>query len=538
MTILSALALTGCGVKTSESGNIPSETGKKSSVSQQTGKINGITMRKEGVVCETVSVGAGYTVQLSAEVNATGNPDKTISWETSNPKIATVDTNGLVTGVDFGDCEISAKIGKIKASCKVSVTDYHRSSSVFENITRLANNPYNTQNGLADYVIDCSSEDYVTVKFDRGATDKWASIILNYDAKIYDYTDFQLGVELVSGNLSTFGVEFQGTNEFKSFYNVSLEQGKEAVLNVPLTDYIIEDSGSWSSIALEFNNPTDDNDSNRKENENVELRIKKAKLVKGEKKAPGKVEGLKFDETLQKLSFKKVIGATEYKVEATKDGSPLELDTAYTRFASITEPMTDIRTVFTPKKTKDINQNFAEIKGVYTFQITAKNSVGFGTPSEKITVKIDQNASEEKSGFTCVGFTDGTISPNQWNRDKESYSAEKKEDGYHLKFTGNDGHVWDSFTANFGTAQAFKHFKMKFSVLKGNPVEAVAELAGATDEGKQQHSFTITEGENVVAFDITCDTTKGYGLLSLQFGHSGAACGETEILLTDLEITE
>ena len=61
-------------------------------------------MRKEGVACETVSVGAGYTVQLSAEVNATGNPDKTISWETSNPKIATVDANGLVTGVDFGDC--------------------------------------------------------------------------------------------------------------------------------------------------------------------------------------------------------------------------------------------------------------------------------------------------------------------------------------------------------------------------------------------------------------------------------------------------
>ena len=121
-----------------------------------------------------MSVGAGYPVQLSAEVHATGNPDKTISWKTSNPKIATVDTNGLVTGVDFGDCEISAKIGKIKASCKVSVPAYHRSASVFENITRLANTPCNTQNGLTGYVIDCSSEDYVPVTFARGATDQWA----------------------------------------------------------------------------------------------------------------------------------------------------------------------------------------------------------------------------------------------------------------------------------------------------------------------------------------------------------------------------
>ena len=65
----------------------------------------------------------------SETLQATINPsnttdDKTLTWTSSNPKIATVDKNGKVTGLLEGNCTITVKTANGKtATCQVTVTE-------------------------------------------------------------------------------------------------------------------------------------------------------------------------------------------------------------------------------------------------------------------------------------------------------------------------------------------------------------------------------------------------------------------------------
>ena len=55
-------------------------------------------------------------------LNATVSPAGTkITWKSSNKRIATVNTNGKVTGVGIGEAKITATAGNKKASCTVRV---------------------------------------------------------------------------------------------------------------------------------------------------------------------------------------------------------------------------------------------------------------------------------------------------------------------------------------------------------------------------------------------------------------------------------
>lgn len=69
----------------------------------------------------TLSVVAGATGQLTATLEPSGAGDVTI-WGTSDPTVATVDQNGLVTGVKEGNATISARTGFLVAISKVTVT--------------------------------------------------------------------------------------------------------------------------------------------------------------------------------------------------------------------------------------------------------------------------------------------------------------------------------------------------------------------------------------------------------------------------------
>ena len=62
------------------------------------------------------SVKVGETVQLTL------TPAATATWESASPAIATVDANGLVTGVAAGQAVITAKVGDVSASAIVTVT--------------------------------------------------------------------------------------------------------------------------------------------------------------------------------------------------------------------------------------------------------------------------------------------------------------------------------------------------------------------------------------------------------------------------------
>lgn len=63
----------------------------------------------------------GHTLQLTAEVLPENTTDKTVTWESSDTQLATVDENGLVTGHNPGNVTIIATCGQAHGSTTVIV---------------------------------------------------------------------------------------------------------------------------------------------------------------------------------------------------------------------------------------------------------------------------------------------------------------------------------------------------------------------------------------------------------------------------------
>ena len=84
--------------------------------------LQSIELNKSSMVLYNID---GYnTKQLSVTYNPEDTTDdKTVTWESSDPNIATVDQDGNVTAVATGDAVITAKVGDKTASCNVAVKD-------------------------------------------------------------------------------------------------------------------------------------------------------------------------------------------------------------------------------------------------------------------------------------------------------------------------------------------------------------------------------------------------------------------------------
>lgn len=79
---------------------------------------------------KTLVIGKTYKLKVK-------NATKTVRWTSSNPKIACVSAKGLVTAKRAGTTTITAKVGKKKLTCKVTVITMQKS---YENKTiRLIN---------------------------------------------------------------------------------------------------------------------------------------------------------------------------------------------------------------------------------------------------------------------------------------------------------------------------------------------------------------------------------------------------------------
>ena len=72
----------------------------------------------------SVTLDAGKSKALTATISPVSASDKTIKWTTSNKKVATVNSKGVVTAVGAGSAEITATSGdrNASASCRINVT--------------------------------------------------------------------------------------------------------------------------------------------------------------------------------------------------------------------------------------------------------------------------------------------------------------------------------------------------------------------------------------------------------------------------------
>lgn len=82
--------------------------------------VESVTLNKT-----TLTLVEGNTATLTATVKPDNAFDKTPTWSSSNPEVATVSDKGVVTAVKAGTATITAKCGEKSASCAVTVTPQH-----------------------------------------------------------------------------------------------------------------------------------------------------------------------------------------------------------------------------------------------------------------------------------------------------------------------------------------------------------------------------------------------------------------------------
>ena len=104
----------------------------KVTIKDNAGKVDSVTItivQEKKIEVESVTLDrdsaeivAGESLQLTATVAPEDAMDKTVTWSSDNETVATVDENGLVTGVAEGTATITAKAGEKTATCQVAVT--------------------------------------------------------------------------------------------------------------------------------------------------------------------------------------------------------------------------------------------------------------------------------------------------------------------------------------------------------------------------------------------------------------------------------
>ena len=87
------------------------------SVKKKVIAVTSVTLNKT-----ELSLNKGQSETLTATVKPDNATDKSVTWNSSNAEIATVDSNGKVTAVAGGNATITAKAGDQQATCTVTVS--------------------------------------------------------------------------------------------------------------------------------------------------------------------------------------------------------------------------------------------------------------------------------------------------------------------------------------------------------------------------------------------------------------------------------
>lgn len=151
--------------------------GGKKGTATITAKVNGKTFKCK-VTVETpkiskskASVNKGKTITLSIK-----NTKQKVKWSSSNKKIATVNSKGVVKGIKKGTVTITAKVGNKKYTCKITVKNVVALKSISLNKSKLTLEEgddyqlkvkYNPTNTTVDKTIEWTSSDKDVVIVDE-----------------------------------------------------------------------------------------------------------------------------------------------------------------------------------------------------------------------------------------------------------------------------------------------------------------------------------------------------------------------------------
>lgn len=114
-------------------------------------KVTGVGL---DIVKKELKVGESFT--LTATVKPDNADDKTLTWSSSDDKVATVDANGKVTAVAAGTATITVKAGDELAECVVTVTAATVTDPDNDNNSDNVQNPDKEDNGdtgVVDYMM-------------------------------------------------------------------------------------------------------------------------------------------------------------------------------------------------------------------------------------------------------------------------------------------------------------------------------------------------------------------------------------------------
>ena len=105
----------------------------KVTLKDKSGKVNPvtITITQEGVIQvesieldqSGVALEPGKSMQLKATVKPEDATDKTVTWESDNKEVATVDNDGIVTANKVGVAHVTAKAGSKTVTCTITVKE-------------------------------------------------------------------------------------------------------------------------------------------------------------------------------------------------------------------------------------------------------------------------------------------------------------------------------------------------------------------------------------------------------------------------------
>lgn len=109
---------------------ISAQSGEKVATCEVT--VNPIPVESIAIEPTSCSITIGSEKSLSVTVLPENATDKSVSWSSSNERVAAVSKDGVVTAVGVGSCDIIARAGEKESSCKVTVNPIPVTSIVLD----------------------------------------------------------------------------------------------------------------------------------------------------------------------------------------------------------------------------------------------------------------------------------------------------------------------------------------------------------------------------------------------------------------------